>query len=125
MSGSGSKIPDFYRGDTVSWQLEFSDPETGNSIDITGHVFTVTLKVSADDDDVDAALQEEQTAPAGSPSTEGTIVLTLPATSTANLVPGKTYQMDIQRVNPNVSPSEVLTLHAQAIKVLRDVTHDS
>jgi len=114
-------LENFFRGDTVRWKLEFTNPDTDAAIDISDWIFTVTLKKNEEDADADAALQITTTAPADATSENGEIELVLPSNETANLTPGVSYFMDIQRKIQG-TPPDILTLHKQRIKVLQDVT---
>ena len=114
------RLPNFYRGDTLKISAEFTEDD-GTVIDITGWIFFVTLKSDPEADDDDAELEYEVTAPANADSEAGQIILDIPYTLTAPLIPNTLYYMDIQRVIPG-SPLDVATLHKQTIRVLRDIT---
>lgn len=111
-------LPNFYRGDTYPIRLQFSDPSTGQAIDITGWVFTVTIKTNATDPD-NTALIQIQVVASGSEAIAGEVTVTLSSTDTDIAV--GTYVMDIQRAITG-TPPDILTVIKQNITVLQDVT---
>jgi hypothetical protein len=107
-----SVLPDFFRGDTYPLiRIEYT------GIDITGWIFTLTMKTSLDDET--PALQVQVTA-TGVDATEGKASIVITSEMTSSLTP-KTYVMDIERRIPG-SPDNVKTIVFQKIKCMQDVT---
>lgn len=92
----------------------------GVAEDITGDTLTLTLKVSNDDLDAAAVLQNSATMPSGANSTAGIGFIGAPITKTA-LVEPATYNYDIQRVIHD-TPYTVYTEVYGTIPVLADTT---
>lgn len=113
-------IEDFYNGDTVKWNLEFTD-DNDDPIDISGWEFITTFKSDITQSDSEADLQVTVAAPANAMSQAGSIDIILPSDKTINLLPKTKYDMDIQR-KINGTPPDILTIHAQSIKILYGVT---
>jgi hypothetical protein len=110
-----TQLPDFYRGDTYP-PIEINYP----GVDITGWIFTITLKAALDD--TVPALQVQQVAGAGplDDAANGKIILSITSAQTAALAVGR-YAADIERRIPG-SPDNVRTILFQKIKCLQDVT---
>ena len=106
-------ISDFYRGDTVSWSLTFT--ENGSPLDLTGAVITFTMKSKKDDPDSDAVIQKVATLNAD--PTTGLATIVIPATETYPLL-GQ-YHYDFQLVQ---SDGTVLTLAIGTVEVKYDIT---
>jgi hypothetical protein len=104
-------IPNFYRGDTVSVKIQYT-----GGIDITGWIFTITLKTELTD--AAPALQVQQTA-SGVDAAAGVVRLVLTSVQTAPL--SGWFYLDIERRIPG-SPDNVRTIIYQKIKVVADVT---
>ena len=88
------KIKDFnfVRGDTQSFTVICTNPDTGLPIDITGYEFFLTVKQSIDDLDADAVIAiNESVLPFAS---EGRVVIHVSNTLTQDLA--GTYYYDIQ-----------------------------
>jgi hypothetical protein len=107
-----SVLPDFFRGDTYPLiRIEYT------GIDITGWIFTLTMKTSLDDET--PALQVQVTA-TGVDATEGKAFIPITSAQTIALATGK-YFLDIERRIPG-SPDNVRTIIFQKIRCLADVT---
>lgn len=117
MADTSDNLPDFFRGDTYSITLNFTDPTSGQAIDITGYVFTITLKVNEADADP-GALQKQVTA-SGPAALAGKVEVRLESDETGIAV--GPYFMDLQRTIPG-SPPDVLTIKKQVINVLQDIS---
>lgn len=120
-------LPNFYRGDTVKIALEFTAEDgSGAAVDITGWIVTSTLKSDRALADDAAAWQISQTAVAGAQSLAGKLVLVIPSTTSGAVEPGL-YWTDIERRIPGagVEPDDVLTVLAQEIECLADVTRNA
>jgi len=109
-------ISDFYRGDTLSFDITIKD-QNGNPVDITGAKLFFTMKEQPTQSDSEAVVQEvvyDHIDP-----TEGHTKIIVPSSSTSILVPGKTYYYDFQLVDSN---GNVKTLYAGKVRVLQDIT---
>ena len=113
-------LPDFYRGDTKTYQMTFRDV-LGNAIPLYGKELRFTLKSDKDLTDQDAELTKTVVFPDDGNSTAGNGSLQLTATETDVLVPGK-YYYDFQLVDTTTNPVTVTTLAAGTVKVLTDIT---
>ncbi|MGN7613043.1 hypothetical protein ACQZV8_13270 [Magnetococcales bacterium HHB-1] len=113
-------LPDFYRGDTQVYNLSFTDNSSGSAVDITGNDLWITLKVSLNDSDEDAAFQKQITFPPDSNSAQGVGQIILESSETKVITPG-TYFYDFQYVVPG-SPPHVTTLTSGKVTVLPDIT---
>lgn len=109
-------IKDFYRGDTVTFNITVSD-DAGNPIDLTGATAYFTLKVSTTDTDANAALQKIVTTHTNPTAGETQIILA--HTDTNGLTPG-TYFYDFQIT---LASGDVATIDAGQVNVLADVTN--
>ena len=108
-------LTDFYRGDTVVIPLTFTQAD-GNPLDLTGYTIWLTMKSSTDDADDDAVVQVSVTE--HTDAVNGQTSITIPASTTANIEPGK-YMYDIQMVS---GEGVVSTLELSKVKVMADVT---
>ena len=114
-------LENFYRGDTLTLTLTFTDKVTGDPIDITGWDIWLTLKDDKADLDAAAAMQVKVSVPAGPNATNG--VATFVATSDNTDIPIGTYQYDFQRVVAG-SPPDVVTIVVGKVKCLQDITQN-
>ena len=119
MSHCLDRLPDFRRGDTFDIPMTIVNSTTGLPIDISGYVFTTTLKADTADADSAAKWQVTKTA-TGPDAVLGKITLSVAASITYAIEPGA-YVLDVQRTIPGVEP-QVRTLLYQAIRCLPDVT---
>lgn len=115
---SCSSLEEIIRGDTVKIELTLSDH--GAPFNVGGDKLYFTLKSSQTDADVAAALQYIYTIPSNPETAVGIVKFSIPATSTATVVPG-TYYYDLQWKH-NATPNEVYTIALGKTKVLYDVT---
>lgn len=117
---SATKLPDFYAGNTVSYDMTFKD-QNGTAIDISLDLMFMTLKHSPDDDDVNAALQKQIQFPSDANSIAGLGTFTLDSTDTEGLSEGS-YYFDFQRVVDGSSPLEVYTHASGTVNVKKRIT---
>ena len=115
-------LENFYRGDTLTLTLTFTDKITGDPVDITGWDVWLTLKNELSDLDAAAAMQVTLTVPAGPDAVNG--IATFIATSEDTAIPVATYKYDFQRVIPG-SPPDVVTIVAGKVKCKQDVSLDN
>ena len=87
---AAATLPDFYRGDTVQHTLTVT--ENGAALNLTGASITLSMKRSTEQADADAAVS---IAAVVTNAVGGIATITIPATTTAALTPGK-YHWDIQ-----------------------------
>ncbi len=116
-------IEEWVRGDSYSRTITFKHAGTDTPYDITGWVISITIKTDATDADADAQLQVDYTVPSGADATGGIATLPIPASATADLIPGFAYR-DIQIKIPNTPPipDTVKTIQLGKIKILADLT---
>lgn len=116
-------LPDLVRGDSRDIKVTITD-ENSAAIDITADLLTITFKVdptAADPGD----MQVKTTVPAGADATNGIGYLNIEASDTTSLVPGTSYEYDVQWVQKSASPENVHTLTKGKIKILQDITDDT
>ncbi len=121
------ELQPFYRGDDHALQVTVRVQDDTDPLDITGWLFTITLKLSSEMPDAPQldeqgnrqVLQVRKTAPDNADSQIGIIELLLPHDQTVDLLPVR-YQVDIQVEYDRI----VQTLVMGRITVLSDVTHD-
>lgn len=101
-------FPNFAQGETLVFGFEVTDPDSGNAIDISNWVFTVTIKENLDQLDAEAILQHVQTMPAGGDSAGGIGEIRVPSSLTLGVSPGS-YVADMQRKIPG-NPPDIKTL---------------
>ena len=116
-----ASLPDFHRGDTVPYNVTFT--ENGVAKDISNMILFITLKANKADTDAAAAMQKKHTFPADANSIAGTGTVILTSAET-NVSPGK-YYYDIQLVDPTPNPVVVTTLTSGTVDVLRDISVDT
>jgi len=113
-----------HRGDSIPLTVQSVVDTLGAAIDITGDEIWFTLKSCLTDTDVGAALQFQETVPAGAPATAGTHAFEIPSNLTDVVTPGK-YFYDIQWVDPSPTPSRIHTLFYGVVEVLTDITRST
>ena len=121
-----TQLAAFYRGDDHALELVVRIKDEDEPVDVTGWVFTSTLKLSSempdqpefDDDGNRQVLQIQTTAEDVEDSKEGIVFLHYPASMTKDLIP-TTYEIDIQVQYSGVTQ----TLIKGQIPVLPDVSH--
>jgi hypothetical protein len=113
-------LQNFRRGDTYKLKLSFPGK------DITGWLFTFTMKAALED--VTPALQLSKTAGDGANDdpVNGIVYLEIDSATSGNLTPGS-YYYDIQRTIPGNPPNVRTILPAidkptEKIKVIQDVS---
>lgn len=111
-----ASIPNFYRGDSVSYEFTFKD-KNSDPVDISNTVLWFTMKKDATYPDSSAALQQSVTFPADADSIAGLGRIDIPASSTSTLSVTN-YYYDFQWVNAGT----VVTLTAGNVSVLQDIT---
>jgi len=88
----------FYRGDDISFDVVFRDPnDNNNPLDITGWIVSFTIKNSNSDPDAQAVIQKDFSdfvAP-----TTGTAPIFVSHTETASLKGGYFYDMQAKRAD--------------------------
>lgn len=121
-----TELQPFYRGDDHALEVLVRVKSTKEPVDITGWVFTSTLKLSSelpDQPELDEqgnrqVLQVSTVAGDTEDSKNGRVYLVYPSDQTRQLVP-TTYEMDIQSERNNITQ----TLIKSRIPVLSDVSH--
>lgn len=114
-------LADFYRGDTKSYSLTFTD-KLGAPIPLFGKKLYFTLKLNEEDLDTDAKLQVTVTFPDTPDSAAGKGTLSLTAAQTGALDP-ESYFYDFQLITlGSPDPTAVTTLAKGKVKVLVDIT---
>lgn len=114
-------IDDFFIGDTLEWQFDFTDDSTGLGIDITGYRIYFTMKTLAAD--ADPGNLQFQTTAGLHPSDDipnGKMFVRIEHTLTDPLLV-QSYFYDFQRVVPG-SPDDVRTLFDGSVNVKQDIT---
>ncbi len=122
-----TELPGFYRGDDHCFEVLVKVKDTDQPVDITGWLFTSTMKLSSelpdqpelDDQGNRQVLQVSTLASDGPDSKEGRVFIIYPHVKTAELL-ATNYQMDIQSNRAGV----VQTLIKGVIPVMADVTHE-
>lgn len=94
------------RGDTYELAIDLS----AYGVSIVGHSLALTLKSELTDADEDAALAHLETVPDTAEGQAGRHLLSVPASSTDLIAPGK-YHFDVQWTQPG-SPDRVRTILA-------------
>jgi len=114
-----ANLPDFYRGDTKTYNVSFI--KAGVALDISSQMLFFTLKSKKALTDINAEFTKKITFPVDEASASGLGVLVLPADETATIPPG-TYYFDFQLVNPLTVPANVTTMASGKVNVLEDIT---
>lgn len=109
-------MENFYRGDTVKYDLTVTDEETGDTIDLSGSSIWFTLKTNTEQADAEAVYQTEITTHIDAPN--GLSRLVIPSDATTDF-PVIALYYDFQLVT---SGSDVYTLEVDKVKVLSDIT---
>jgi hypothetical protein len=99
------------RGDTEVFNITIVD-SVGSPVDLTGDIFTSQIRYDREDPTIAATFNCVITDP-----TEGRLSLTLPATTSAGLIPGLAF-WDLQRNDSDV----ITTVIAGKCNILADVT---
>lgn len=114
MASASNKSFKMYRGDTKSYRLNFP-------YDVTGMVFSLTLK--RDIDDLNSKADVSISTTAGDNTNDdpvnGIVYVTIPSTDSSRLSVAE-YTMGIQKIIPG-TPDVVTTLLVTTIDVMADV----
>jgi len=111
-----ANISDFYRGDTLKYNLVITDKDS-NPVDLTGSTIWLTMKSDPSVDDTSAEIQ--QSVSTHTDASNGKTTVVVPNTTTDTLTPSSTLYYDFQWVTPS---DEVTTIMSGKVKVLRDIT---
>ena len=122
-----NQLRPFYRGDDHALKVTVREKGKESGLDITGWVFTSTLKLSSelpdepelDDQGNRQVLKTVTTAPDDPDSRIGVFYLMFRSEGTKDLIPTN-YELDVQSEHNDV----VKTLFKGRIQVLSDVTHE-
>ena len=122
-----ANLENFYRGDDSALELRITDSD-GDPVDASDWRFVWTLKLSSETPDtpeLDASgsrlvLSVSSTTAGMEDAKDGIVVLVLPHTETAQLLPAR-YETDIQLQ----SGDTVQTVYRGSVTVLADVYHGS
>lgn len=113
-----STLDPFYRGDTVVWDVQFQDEETGDPINIANFKLTYTMKRDPDLPVQPGDLSHAVIFPDTPDSHEGRGQFRIEATMTEQLIP-TVYEYDFQLTTDT---GEVRTLAKGTVRVLQDIT---
>tara|TARA_R110000796_G_scaffold161466_1_gene278217 strand:- start:99 stop:467 length:369 start_codon:yes stop_codon:yes gene_type:complete len=114
-----TELSDVIRGDTMGVSLYIKDSTTSAPISVVGYTVTLTVKLSPDDTDLQAAAQVVRLLPDDAQAQAGQIALVVPADVTALFEPGN-YWYDIQYAAPQ--GASVKTIAIGRFRVRSDIT---
>ncbi len=118
------RLPPIRRGDTKTWQFNLSDKD-GVALDITGFIFTVTIKESLTDPNSRAIISKSVVAgPTNNDLDDpvnGLVFFTLLASETEKLSV-QTYQIGISKSVPSTPENIITTFLVDELVVLPDAT---
>lgn len=112
-------IKDFYKGNTIKYDMVFIKVSDNSPIDVSGWQIFVTFKHRLDDPDSLAVLQKVFTLPTDANTVLGLASITLESTDTDNFPFAGNYFYGFKRIIPG-SPPNVYTLETGKIKILQN-----